>query len=225
VAKHDRAVLRRRAREILTAVVMLFALLSHPAITMTQPRESQGLEPGAHPVGFRLFAEQHRSRSVAANKGTVMYPRPIRVYVWYPATAGGKPMAFGRYALLADEDVWPSEISGGARDVLRFSRGPLARSRDPSAFAALLKRPMRAAENAKPAAGRFPLIAIGQGLYYESPIVFAALAEFLAGRGFVVVSVPLVGTTSPLVRLTPRTWRLRFAISSSQLRERGSCRL
>jgi hypothetical protein len=38
------------------------------------------------------------------------------------------------------------------------------------------------AENAKPAAGRFPLIAIGQGLYYESPIAFAALGEFLAGR-------------------------------------------
>jgi len=85
--------------------------------------------------------------------------------------------------------------------VLMFSRGPLARSLEPSAFEALLKRPMRAVENAKPAAGRFPLIAIGQGLYYESPLVFAALAEFLAGRGFVVVSVPLVGTTSPLVRL------------------------
>ena len=45
-----------------------------------------------------------------------------------------------------------------------LSRGPLARSLEPSAFEALLKRPMRAAENAKPAAGRFPLIAIGQGL-------------------------------------------------------------
>jgi len=201
VAKHDRAVLRKRAREILTAVVMLFALLSHPATTMTQPRESLGLEPGAYPVGFRLFAEQDRSRSVAANKGTATYPRPIRVYVWYPAMAAGKPMPFGRYAVLADDDVWPAEISGRARDVLMFSRGPLARSLEPSAFKVLLTRPMRAAENAKPAAGRFPLIAIGQGLYYESPIVFAALAEFLAGRGFVVVSVPLVGTASPLVRI------------------------
>jgi dienelactone hydrolase len=191
----------KRAREILTAVVMLFALLSHPAATMTQPRESLGLEPGAYPVGFRLLAEQDRSRSVAAYKGPATYPRPIRVYVWYPAMAPGKPIPFGRYAVLADDDVWPAEISGGARDVLRFSRGPLARSLEPSAFEALLKRPMRAAENAKPAAGRFPLIAIGQGLYYESPIVFSALAEFLAGRGFVVVSVPLVGTASPLVRV------------------------
>jgi len=183
MAKRNRAVLRKRAREILTAVVMLFALLSHPATTMAQPRASLGLEPGAYPVGFRLFAEQDHSRSVAANKGTATYPRPIRVYVWYRAVAAGTPMPFGRYAVLADEDVWPAEMSDGARDVLRFSRGPLARSLEPSAFEALLKRPMRAAENASPAPGRFPLIAIGQGLYYESPIAFAALAEFLAGRG------------------------------------------
>jgi dienelactone hydrolase len=42
---------------------------------------------------------------------------------------------------------------------------------------------------------------IGQGLYYESPVAFAALSEFLAGRGFVVATCPLVGTNSPLVRL------------------------
>jgi dienelactone hydrolase len=221
MAKHNRAVLRKRAREILTAVVMLFAWLSHPATTMAQPRESLGLEPGAYPVGFRLFAEQDRSRSVAANNGTATYPRPIRVYVWYPAVAAGKPMPFGRYAVLADDDVWPAEMSGGARDVLRFSRGPLPRSLQPSAFAALLTRPMRAAENAGPAAGRFPLIAIGQGLYYESPIALAALAEFLAGRGFVVVSVPLVGTASPLVRidaedLETQVRDLEFAIARAR---------
>ena len=221
MAKHNRAVLRKRAREILTAVVMLFALLSYSATTMAQPRESLGLEPGAYPVGFRLFAEQDRSRSVAANNGTATYPRPIRVYVWYPAVAAGTPMPFGQYAVLADEDVWPAEMSGGARDVLRFSRGPLARSLEPSAFEALLKRPMRAAENASPAPGRFPLIAIGQGLYYESPVAFAALAEFLAGRGLVVVSVPLVGTASPLVRidaedLETQVRDLEFAIARAR---------
>src|SRR5579872_7078735 len=119
---------RTGASEVLTAVVMLFALLSHPATAMAQPRDPLGLEPGTYAVGFRLFAEQDRSRTVAANKGTATYPRPIRVYVWYPAVAAGKPMPFGRYAALADDDVWPAEIAGGARDVMKFSHGPLARS-------------------------------------------------------------------------------------------------
>ncbi|HEY8519867.1 MAG TPA: hypothetical protein VIN61_07300 [Gammaproteobacteria bacterium] len=49
--------------------------------------------------------------------------------------------------------------------------------------------------------GPFPLIALGLGLYYESPTSFAVLAEYLAGRGFVVVTVPLIGTSSLLVRV------------------------
>jgi hypothetical protein len=51
-----------------------------------------------------------------------------------------------------------------------------------------------------PLEGPFPLIVIGQGLYYESPIAFAAQAEYLAGQGFVVATCPLVGKNSPIVR-------------------------
>jgi dienelactone hydrolase len=105
--------------------------------------------------------------------------------------------------------------------VLKFSRGPLARSLAPAALEALLQRPMLAAENARPAAGRFPLIAIGQGLYYESPIAFAALEEFLAGRGCVVVTTPLVGTNSTVVRndaqdLETQLRDLEFAIARAR---------
>ena len=68
-------------------------------------------------------------------------------------------------------------------------------------FQALLQQPVLAIENAEALEGPFPLIIIGQGLYFESPVAFAALSEYLAGRGFVVATCPLVGTNSPLVRL------------------------
>ena len=45
------------------------------------------------------------------------------------------------------------------------------------------------------------LIVIGQGLYFESPVAFAAMGEYLAGRGFVVATSPLVGTNSPIVNV------------------------
>jgi fermentation-respiration switch protein FrsA (DUF1100 family) len=68
-------------------------------------------------------------------------------------------MRFDRYAVLADEDVWPAAIAGAElRDQLKYSHQPLARSLDPEAFAALLRRPVRAAEDAKPLAG--PLLAM-----------------------------------------------------------------
>jgi dienelactone hydrolase len=202
----------------------LTILLLPAAACAQQPTNAGGrfgLAKGPHAVGFRLLAEQDLSRSVSASDGKGTYARPIRVYVWYPARAASKPMRFGRYAALADDDVWPAEISGSARDALKFSRGPLARSLAPAAFEALLQRPMRADENARPAAGRFPLIALGQGLYYESPIALAALAEFLAGRGFVVVTTPLVGTNSPVVRIDAQDLEtqvrdLEFAIARAR---------
>jgi len=110
-------------------------------------------------------------------------------------------MQFGRYAQLATDDVWPEDIAPGLRQRLQFANGPLARSLSKTSYSALLARPVRAVENAAPLAGPFPLIVIGLGLYYESPITFATTAEYLAGRGFVVATAPLVGTRTALVRL------------------------
>ncbi|HEY7334120.1 MAG TPA: tetratricopeptide repeat protein [Bryobacteraceae bacterium] len=209
---------RRRVGFLLTTLLLSVAASAQQP---TNAGDRFGLAPGPHAVGFRLLVEQDRSRYVSASDGTGTYARPIRVYLWYPAKATSKSMRFGRYAALADDDVWPAEISGRARDVLKFSRGPLARSLAPAAFEALLQRPTLAAENANPAVGRFPLIALGQGLYYESPIALAALSEFLAGRGFVVVTTPLVGTNSMVVRndvqdLETQVRDLEFAIARAR---------
>lgn len=188
-------------------VVALGALLLTQAAAQTDaPRSVLGLEPGEHSVGFRLIEARDASRPVTAGFSATAHPRPVRIYLWYPAngTDDSQAMRFGRYVDLADEDIWPVEIAGPLREELEFSRRPLARSLGPDGFAALSQRPVLAVENAEALDGPFPLIVIGQGLYYESPISFAALSEYLAGHGFVVAVAPLVGTNSPLVKLDLR---------------------
>ena len=192
-------------RPICHAVLTLLLLLL-PCKVAAQQRDAAasnlfGIEPGAYPVGFQLLDEQDPSRLIPGGSGSTTHPRPMRIYVWYPAARAGQHMRFGRYAALADDDVWPAAVAGNLRDRLKYSGQPLARSLPPAAFTALLQRPVLAVENAAPAKARFPLIVIGQGIWFESPLALAALSEYLAGRGFVVATAPLVGTASPIVKV------------------------
>jgi pimeloyl-ACP methyl ester carboxylesterase len=162
------------------------------------------LEPGPFAVGFRLIETEDRSRAVQVDStsgGAV--PRPLRIHLWYPATVeeGAVAMSSGRYAELADEDIWPAAMLGPARQRMACRRRPLARSLGDEGYQALLRQPVAAHEGAPPAVGSPPLVVLGQGLYYESPISHAALAEHLASHGLVVASCPLVGSHSPLVTL------------------------
>jgi dienelactone hydrolase len=159
-----------------------------------------GLAAGDHAVGFQWLDETDGSRLVTNEKGDA-FPRPIRIHLWYPANRATNPILFRRYAELASDDIWPKQLVGNMRDALTFSHGAVARSLDQQSLQALLHRPVLANENAKPLRGPFPLILVGPGIYYESPLAFFALAEYLAGHGFVVATAPLVGTTSPFVKV------------------------
>ena len=184
-----------------SAALALGSLFLCQALAQQLPAKPFGLEPGPNSVGFQLL-EGRDSRAVTGGIASTAHARPIRTYLWYPAKRAARPMSFARYAALADEDVWPPEIAGSlTTDELSFSRRPLARSSGSlSSSKRCCRDSVHAAENAKPLDGPFALIVIGLGLYYESPTAFAALAEYLAGRGFVVAMAPFTGTDSPFVR-------------------------
>jgi dienelactone hydrolase len=184
---------------VFSCLVLFLLLPSEALFSQTEVTETETFS-----VGFRLLEVQDLSRAVTGGTTSlVAHPRPVRTYLWYPSDISdeAKVMRFGRYADLADDDIWPAEISGDIHDKLSFSRRPLARSLGTERFEALKNEPVMAVEGATALQGPFPLIVMGQGLYYESPIVFAALAETLASQGFVVATTPLTGTNSPIVTM------------------------
>lgn len=199
---------------------LLFALiiLVSPASSYGGPTADNS---GPHTVGFTLREFDDPSRLVGP--GTQPQPRPIRIYTWYPAGLddSNERITFGRYVKLAEDDVWPEQLAGPLRDHLRFARRPLARSLGEVEFRRLLGTVMMAVEDAPPAEGRHELLVLGQGLYYESPIAFAAFAEYLASHGFVIATSPLTGTRSPIARmdvngLETQVRDLEFVIAKSR---------
>jgi len=185
-------------------LLLLLQTLSASAATGHNETDSDGSVTKGFTVGFRVIEESDVSRVVSAGASDAkVFARPVRTWLWYPASNADKAekLLFGRYAEFAADDVWPQEIVGKLRSELDFSTKVLARSLGPEKFRNLLKRPVNAIEAAKALEGPFPLIVIGQGLYYESPVTFYSLAEFLASQGFVVATSPLVGTNSPIVRM------------------------
>jgi dienelactone hydrolase len=212
---------RDRGRSALAATLLatVFAL---PTFAQSDV-EILGLARGEHAVGFQLLEDEDHSRVVTGGARGAAHPRPMRTYLWYPAAAARRwqPLTFDRYVELAQGDIWPASVNGAVRERLSPANGPLARSLSPESYAALLARPMRATENAKPLVGPFPLVVIGLGLYYESPVTFSTTAEYLAGHGFAVVTAPLVGTHTHVVKLDTQDLEtqvrdLEFAIARAR---------
>lgn len=150
------------------------------------------LPAGPFTPGFRLIETSDATRSFPSDDGRGSGPRPMRIYVWYPAApTSAAPMRFDDYVRMALDDFRTSLLPV-----------PLSKGLNPVALGKLRGSPAGAVRDAAAAPGKFPLLVLGQGLYYESPLCHFVLCEFLAAHGYVVATSPLRGTRCRLVNLT-----------------------
>ncbi|MBM3305002.1 MAG: tetratricopeptide repeat protein [Candidatus Aminicenantes bacterium] len=161
------------------------------------------LEYGPFAVGFEIIQTVDICRPFPAEDGSGFRGRPMRAYIWYPAReTSPQPLTVGNFVCMASDDFRLSRgISGAEGNDVRLPV-PLAKGLDTPELQALMRKPMKAGLGVRPAQGKFPLIVLGQGLYYESPLSQAVLSEYLASRGYVVATCPLLGTQYRLVNMT-----------------------
>lgn len=168
-------------------VVWMFALAS--AILFSPER--------SFPVGYRTVYAVDNSRTwrTGAN-GNARQARPIRIEMWYPAQHDNSPrMTLGAYA----------KGNGRTReflalDSLLFPRDSITihmawAGGDASAYRQLIAMKGIARRDPRPATGRFPLILYSSGTDLLLSHDNRFLAESLARRGYVVVSVPRLGAS------------------------------
>jgi tetratricopeptide (TPR) repeat protein len=163
------------------------------------------LKSGSYPVGFKFIYQFDYSRDWKATEDANGYPqaesrgRPVRVSVWYPArsSANASRMLYRDYMPATSKDARFAELNLvlEKRDVSN-----LRESLKEGDFNNLMMTRMTAVQNALPQNGAFPLIVYSAGLN-NSAQDNVVLCEYLASHGYVVITVPQLGTTSLDVNL------------------------
>jgi dienelactone hydrolase len=120
--------------------------------------------------------------------------RPIRISVWYPAqkTAQVSPMPYSGYLHVGVPDQSLADFNKRVEDYDYTSVRNFFKSE--ALFDKLLKTPTASSLQARPSKDTFPLVvfSLGQNDHTLENIV---LWEFLASHGYVVATVPHIGTS------------------------------
>ena len=117
-------------------------------------------------------------------------PRPVQITVWYPAVRSAGPrVTYGQYFDLTATERGPASDSAIAGARAGYRSFAVEHGLADSVFTQWLAAPMSAVRDAAPLKNRNPLVVIinGNG---QSAQDQSTLAEYLAGRGFVVATMP-----------------------------------
>ena len=159
-----------------------------------------GLTPGPYAVGFRVLWKYDYSRTWKPEVDATGSPlageaaRPVRISIWYPAqqSASASPMLYSGYLHISVSDQGFADFNKRVEDYDFKSVRNFFKSQ--ALFDKLLKTPTASYPDARPSKGTFPLVvfSLGQNDHTLENIV---LWEFLASHGYVVATVPHIGTS------------------------------
>ncbi len=228
-----------RSQVVIAALILTCTFRTGISAQSTQEQIWPGLEPGPYAVGYTVRHEYDYSRTFREKfdyfgqrvEGEIA--RPVQISIWYPAevTARSQRMRFEEYyqALATEIDFAPPSPEALAAVVeehkqilmVEWRIAPPDRPRVQAALDSLFDIRTTAARDARPAAGRFPLILHMPG-YNGSATHHTPLFEYLASHGYVVAAVPNMGRYSrgiddEAVSLDVQARDLEFAFSVMRL--------
>lgn len=182
---------------ILPSLVLCLLFLCHPArasdFVFSNAR-------GPHAVGLRVVQQYDFSRAYGGKTDPLTAQpraeraRPVQTLVWYPAIKGGAAVHYGDYIRTAvTEDRFglsDPEVSKLTATWVEKRWAGLSATK----IRAEMDRPMWATRDAKPQAGKFPVVIYAPS-FGASAHENADLCEFLASHGYVVLSSPSLGAS------------------------------
>ena len=200
------------------------------AQTVTYPQWG-GLAPGSYKVGYQVLNQYDRGRSVQpktdfeGNVNTGETALPIQVSVWYPAEANTKvpAMLFEEYQYITQQKntfqpLTEDDRKRAAEGIQFMAKFGADIDLSESDLQTIRHTITAAHRDAKPAAGKFPVIISGlDGGSSNANVLY----EYLASQGYVVFSTPSIsriGTlqaTHPQIALNERIGNLEYLLNFS----------
>lgn len=176
--------------------VLLVLLLGAVSLCQASTEFKLSAPAGPHAVGVRTVHQYDYSRAYrpkvdlfTGQPTTGERARPMQTMIWYPAAKGSaKPVTFADYLRhAATEETFDRPASEIDASLKNFGRGL-----SPERAARMRASPMLAVRDAKPAAGKFPLVVYAPS-FSAWTFENADMCEILASHGYVVISSPSMG--------------------------------
>ena len=175
------------------------------------------LVPQTHAVGFKVMYVSDESRTWNGEGHAV--PRPIRISLWYPASAHphAPKMLYRQYVHYREESASFAGVNAALekRNLDSFSRNV----QGDEAVQKLLNMDTAAILDAMFADGRFPLVLYASGLNQSWQADNNVLCEYLASAGYVVAAVAGLGAKSIQQDIVPED--LKASVDDAEFATRG----
>jgi len=185
--------------------------------------QDTNLEFGNHSVGFKYVYQLDKTRDWipspfdSLHKQKTMF-RPIRIAIWYPAERESKEtMKFENYINPEAPDKYYGKLNEVMNDYDMWSYNGMF-DKNKTVINSVLDLNTNAVFNAKEKPGKYPAVLYCAGWFSRSPDN-ALMAEYLASHGYVVITVPQLGTGSTVFdfkvtedRLITQVKDLEFAL-------------
>lgn len=184
-------------------------------------------EPGQYGVGFRIVQQYDHSRTykgkvdmLSGQSTSGERARPLQTMIWYPAAKGGAPVHYIDYLrAIATEE----EFARPSAEIDKLTSTRISNTWSALSAATIRNeenRPMWAVRDARPAAGKFPVVIYAPS-FNASAHENVDLCEYLASQGYVVLSTAAIGPhgrsmTSDLEGVEAQAGDIEFLVGYAQ---------
>jgi len=153
------------------------------------------LSPGNSKPGFISLTRYDESRPAVKEQPEKDKGRIIQINIWYPSAANTRHTYFTDYVELIGKEIDASAANKNYRQkgIDKYFEWPASAGADKNQFTGFLKKkiPMLGYKNAKWVKQESPLVMLVHGYAAD----YAYMGEYLASFGYIVIQVPVKGTT------------------------------